>query len=224
MLKDQSQDESCPVDDGRTDVVEMPAELYGRLIDEAQRFHAAGLKAFGVFVGDPRAAGHPFRPVDVVIFNPRRNRRNEPGNLAAFHAQGSYFRQFDDAGFVADSTDLLHVWRSVEAAGLEIIAPFHVHRRQPANFSTIDYRLHNPAFAWHLIVSLRDPRRPVVAPFSVIKEPSEFGIDERDGLEGSELAYQGREVAPIPLRIVEGTCGAMAVGKPAAEIGVLAVA
>ncbi|HEY6747831.1 MAG TPA: hypothetical protein VI357_19200 [Mycobacteriales bacterium] len=152
-------------------------------------------------MGDPTAPGHPFRPVDVVVFDPCRNRRNEPVNQAAFHAQGTYFRQFDDAGFVADPADLLRAWRTIEAAGLEAIAPFHVHRRQPANFSVIDYRLHNPAFAWHLIISLRDPSRPVVQPFRVSKEASEFGIDERDDREGSEQAYAGPEVRPLALHL-----------------------
>ncbi len=80
------------------------------------------------------------------MFDPYRNRRNDPAHRSAFHAQGSYFRDFDDAGFVADSTDLLSAWRRIEESGLEVVAPFHIHRRQPGNFSTIDYRLHNPAF------------------------------------------------------------------------------
>ena len=186
-----------------TGVVEMPARLCRRLLREAQDLHAAGLKAFGLLVGNPAALGHPFRPVDVVLFDPRRNRRNEPANRAAFHAQGSYFRQYDDAGFVAVAADLLRAWRALDEAGLEPVAPFHVHRRQPANFSFIDYRLHNPAFAWHLIISLRDPSRPVVQPFRVSKDAAEFGIDEHDAREGSELAYQGPEVGPLRL-VVSG--------------------
>jgi hypothetical protein len=97
----------------------------------------------------------PYHLTDVVFLNPRTNHRNNPGTRDAFEAQGRYFREFDDAAFVADPTELLHFCRV-------IVAPFHIHRRQPANFSLIDYRLHNPAFAWHLIVSLRDPRRPAV--------------------------------------------------------------
>ena len=137
------------------------------------------------------------------MFDPRRNRRNDPAHRSAFHAQGSYFRDFDDAGFVADSTDLLSAWRSIEESGMEVVAPFHVHRRQPANFSTIDYRLHNPAFAWHLIISLREPAHPDIQPFRVIKEDSDFGIDERDGLEGSERAYPGPEVRPLHLLLTD---------------------
>jgi proteasome lid subunit RPN8/RPN11 len=184
--------------------VELPAELYMRLLFRAQELNAAGLKAYGLLVGDPRRPGFPFRAVDVVVLDPHRNRRNEPGNRAAFHAQGSYFRVYEDAGFVADPIDLLRAWQRIERAGLEPIAAFHVHRRQPANFSCIDYRLHNPAFAWHLIISLRDPADPDVRPFLVRKDPDELGIDEHDDLEGSERSYQGPEVTPLGL-VVTGS-------------------
>ncbi len=84
----------------------------------------------------------------------------------------------------------------------EIVAPFHIHRRQPANFSLIDYRLHNPSFAWHLIISLRDARRSAVQPFRVRKNPDDdFGITEHDQLEGSQLAYGGPEVLPLSLSV-----------------------
>ena len=185
--------------------VVMPTVLCDRLLRSAQALHAAGLKGFGLLIGDPGTPGHPFRPVDVVVFDPLRNRRNEPANRAAFHAQGSYFRQYEDAGFVADPADVLHVWRTVEASGLDVIAPFHVHRRQPANFSVIDYRLHNPAFAWHLIISLSDPAGPAIRPFAVNKPTTDFGIDERDGREGSEHSYQGPEVTPLDLVLTGGT-------------------
>src|SRR5215207_9159126 len=46
-----------------TGVVEMPARLCRRLLREAQDLHAAGLKAFGLLVGNPAAPGHPLRPV-----------------------------------------------------------------------------------------------------------------------------------------------------------------
>ena len=179
--------------------VQMPAELYSRLLRRAQMLNATGLKAYGLLVGDPRDPAFPYRAVDVVVLDPHQNRRNEPSNRAAFHAQGSYFRAYEDAGFVADPIDLLRAWRRIEGAGLEPVAAFHVHRRQPANFSSIDYRLHNPAFAWHLIISLRDPATPDVRPFLVRKDPDEVGIDEHDDLEGSELSYQGSEVTPLQL-------------------------
>jgi hypothetical protein len=82
-------------------------------------------------------------------------------------------------------------WRS--------IAPSKTPARRSSNFSLIDYRLHNPSFAWHLIISLRDPRHPVLQPFRVHKELTDLGISDQDACQGSELAYQGPEVAPLSL-------------------------
>ena len=77
-----------------------------------------------------------------------------------------------------------------------------MHRRQPANFSTIDFRLHNPAYAWHLIICLRDPAHPVLAPFAVRKDhDAEFGIDPADSNEGSEQSYTGPEVTALRLLV-----------------------
>jgi proteasome lid subunit RPN8/RPN11 len=144
-------------------------------------------------------AGRPVRAPTRPGPGTSRNRRNDPANRAAFHAQGSYFRAYEDAGFVADPTELLQEWQRIEQAGLEPVAAFHIHRRQPANFSSIDFRLHNPAFAWHLIISLRDPTAPEVRPFQVRKEFGDLGIDEYDDLEGSEQSYLGPEVTPLRL-------------------------
>ena len=197
--------------------VQMPAEVYARLLGQAQELHAAGLKAFGLLVGDPRKPGFPFRAVDVVLLDPHRNRRNDPANRAAFHAQGSYFRAYEDAGFVADPTELLQAWQRIEQTGREPVAAFHIHRRQPANFSSIDFRLHNPAFAWHLIISLRDPTAPDVRPFLVRKDFGDLGIDEYDDLEGSEQSYQGPEVTPLRLVLTghrHPAVGRSPVGRP----------
>jgi proteasome lid subunit RPN8/RPN11 len=185
-------------DDG-CDAVAMPAELCLELLRRAGQIHRAGLKSYGLLVAEPGAAGYPFTAADVVFFDPRKNRRNDPGHRAAFRAQGEYFRQFDDAGFVADPAELLAAWHAIEEGGRQVVAPFHTHRRQPANFSVIDYRLHNPAFAWHLIISLRDPQRPVLQPFRVRKDLSDFGISDQDTCQGSELAYHGPEVQPLAL-------------------------
>ena len=188
-------------DDTSAAMIRMRAPLYSRLLRQAREFNDAGLKAYGMLIGDPGHPGFPYHAVDVVIFDPHRNRRNEPGNRAAFHAQGSYFRAYEDAGFVADPADLLSEWQRIERRGLEPVAAFHVHRRQPANFSSIDYRLHNPAFAWHLIISLRNPDRAEVQPFLVRKDFGDIGIDETDDLEDSELSYQGPEVIPLTLKL-----------------------
>jgi proteasome lid subunit RPN8/RPN11 len=184
------------------DTVTMPAELCQRLLGTAARIHRAGLKSYGLLIAGADSAGYPFAAGDVIFLDSRKNRRNDPHHRAAFRAQGAYFRRFDDAGFVADPAELLAVWRAIEDSGREIVAPFHIHRRQPANFSLIDYRLHNPAFAWHLIVSLRDPRRPVLQPFRVRKEmAAEFGISDRDVFHDSQRAYPGPEVEPLALAV-----------------------
>ena len=184
---------------GIHDGVGMPAALCLRLLRRAAQIHRAGLKSYGLLIAGPGTPGYPFTATGVVFLDSRKNRRNDPGYRAAFRAQGDYFRRFDDAGFVADPTELLAVYRAVEDSGAQIVAPFHSHRRQPANFSLIDYRLHNPAFAWHLIISLRDPAHPVLQPFRVHKDLTDQGISDQDACQGSELAYPGPEVAPLAL-------------------------
>lgn len=180
------------------EAVSLPDEVYRTLLGTADRIHHAGLKSFGLFVARPDAPGFPYQPTGVVFLDASRNRRNAPQHRAAFRAQGEYFRQYDDAGFVADPTDLLRAWRAIDDAGLEIVGMFHSHRRQPANFSTIDYRLHNPAFPWHLIVSYRDgPAR--LAAFRVRKPDLEIGISEHDDGRDSQLPYRGPEVSPLPV-------------------------
>ncbi|TMM34454.1 MAG: hypothetical protein E6F99_21940 [Actinobacteria bacterium] len=186
------------------DSVAMPAQLCLRFVREAKRVHDAGLKSYGLLVAEPDAPGYPFCTTDVVFLDPGRNRRNEAGNREAFEAQGDYFRRHDDAGFVADPADLLAVHRRIEDAGQEIVAVFHSHRRQPPNFSWIDFRLHNPAFPWHLIASFRDGSRPQLQPFRVDKSGGDLGITSADARQGSELSYPGPEVRPLSL-LVRGT-------------------
>ena len=184
--------------------VHISEQLLARLLDTTTAVHAAGLKSFGLLLADPLDPDFPFVATDVAFFDPTKNRRNDPGIRSAFEAQGEYFRAYDDAGFVADAAELLEIYRRLDACDLEAVALFHVHRRQPANFSVIDFRLHNPAYPWHLIISLRDPAHPVLRPFAVRKDPaSEFGISAEDRNEGSERTYPGPEVTP--LRLVVGT-------------------
>jgi proteasome lid subunit RPN8/RPN11 len=183
--------------------VTMPAEVLLRFLREARRVQDTGLKSYGLLVADPDSADYPFRVTDVVLLDSERNRRNEPGNRAAFEAQGDYFRRYDDAGFVADPRDHLEAYRRIEASGQEIVGMFHSHRRQPPNFSWIDFRLHNPAFRWHLIVSFHRGPFPGLQPFRVDKEDASQGIDPDDNRQGSELPYPGPEVTPVSL-LVEG--------------------
>ena len=187
----------------RTDV-RFPVALFDRLLATTTATHAAGFKSFGLLVADPQHPAVPVVATDVVFFDPMKNRRNDPALRPAFEAQGEYFRSYDDAGFVADPAELLQVHDWLDGCGLEAVALFHVHRRQPANFSHIDFRLHNPAYAWHLIISLRDAANPVLQPFAVRKDyMSEIGIDPEDGNEGSEQSYLGPEVTPLRLVIEE---------------------
>jgi proteasome lid subunit RPN8/RPN11 len=181
------------------DVVRLPDPVRRRLVATVSAVHAAGLKSFGLLLAAPDHPDFPFTASDVVFFDPARNRRNDPAIRAAFEAQGEYFRSYDDAGFVADAGEVLEVFRRVEASGLEVVAMFHAHRRQPANFSVIDFRLHSPAIPWHLIISLRDPGHPVLRAFAVRKDPANFGISADDGTEDSEQPYTGPEVTPLQL-------------------------
>jgi proteasome lid subunit RPN8/RPN11 len=182
----------------------LPAQVCLRFLRQAQRVHDAGRKSYGLIVAEPDAPGGPLRASDVIFLDSRHNRRNESGNRAAFEAQGDYFRSHDDAGFVADPNELLAVHRQIEASGHEIVAMFHSHRRQPANFSWIDFRLHNPAFAWHLIISFHSGRYPHLQPFRIHKDGTELGISADDNRQGSELAYPGPEVVPLCL-VIDGT-------------------
>jgi hypothetical protein len=185
--------------------VRLSGELFDRLLGTTTAVHAAGLKSFGLLLAHPDDPGFPYVATDVAFFDPRKNRRNDPAMRPAFEAQGTYFRSYDDAGFVADAAELLQVHRRLDASGLEAVALFHVHRRQPANFSVIDFRLHNPAYAWHLIISLRDPGNPVLAPFAVRKDlTAEFGIGDDEHNEGSEQTYVGPEVTPLRLVVGDG--------------------
>jgi proteasome lid subunit RPN8/RPN11 len=178
--------------------VVMATAMTDRLLRRIREVHAAGLKSYGLLVADPAEPTFPYRATDVVFFDPLRNRRNEPGMRAAFHAQGEYFRAYEDAGFVADPAEVLAVDRELQERGLEPVAMFHTHRRQPANFSHIDYRLHNPAYPWHLIISMTDAQ-PVLRAFEVRKTLDDFGIDPDDANEGSECDYPGPEVTPLAI-------------------------
>ena len=200
---------SAPVSaEGAAATASMPADVCLRFLTEAMRVHDAGLKSFGLLVAEPDTPGFPFRATDVIFLDASRNRRNEPDHRAAFEAQGDYFRRYDDAGFVADPMDLLRAYRVVEESGREIVGMFHSHRRQPPNFSWIDFRLHNPAFPWHLIVSFHRGPVPQLQPFRVHKDGGDLDISSDDDRQGSELPYPGPEVVPLRM-LVDGTAADM---------------
>src|SRR5215831_13925804 len=59
--------------------VTMPAAVCLGLLRQAAGIHRAGLKSYGLLVAEPGAAGYPFTATGVVFFDPRKNRRNDPG-------------------------------------------------------------------------------------------------------------------------------------------------
>lgn len=196
MIVSPTSDESGPT-------VLLSASLFIHFVETVGAIHARGLKAFGVFVTSARG-GREDEPTDVLFLDPTRNRRNDEAHRSAFEAQGAYFRRHDDAGFVADPRDVRELEERARHAGQVLVAPFHSHRRQPANFSEIDFRLHNPLFGWHLVISLCEPDRPAVQPFVVQKPLEDFGIDPTDAVGGEgEAAYVGEGVRPMTL-LVEG--------------------
>jgi hypothetical protein len=188
--------------DGSGRLVAMEASLFTSFMHRIVAVHSMGLKSYGVFLARPDA--HELRPSEVHFFDPRNNRRNEADNRAAFEAQGAYFRRHHDAGFVVDAREVLALQNRARRDGLVTVAPFHTHRRQPANFSIIDYRLHNPLFSWHLVVSMRTPHEPRLQPFLIDKPLDSYGIESDVVVEGDgEESYAGPEVRPIVL-VVEG--------------------
>ena len=68
------------------DAVDMPAALCLRLLQRAEEIHRAGLKSYGLLIAEPGTPGYPFTATGVVFFDPRKNRRNDPGHRAAFRA------------------------------------------------------------------------------------------------------------------------------------------
>ncbi|EKU99240.1 hypothetical protein Lepto7375DRAFT_1263 [Leptolyngbya sp. PCC 7375] len=183
--------------------INMSAELFLQFLSEASKHHAIGLKSFGVFLSPLHSS--EYSPNNVIFCNSKENRRNSPDNRAVFEAQGAYFRKHDDAGFVADSKDMLHIDETAHHLRSVPVGLFHSHRRQPANFSLVDYKLHNPLFPWHLVISLSDPEHPVVQVFLVEKSFDDFGLEADNFIEDEgELPYDGFEVKTARL-LVEGT-------------------
>ena len=186
--------------------VYMSARLYLHLIDEASRIHAKGLKSYGIFLAKQHSENYEFRPTNVIFFKSENNKRNDPEHRAAFEAQGSYFRKYSDAGFWVDPQEIYNLQRRLTQTGDVMIAPFHSHRRQPANFGIIDYKLHNPLFPWHLVISMQEPEQPKLQPFRVCKDLSSYGINTDDLVEtedetGGQNPYTGADVTPMNLVI-----------------------
>ncbi len=196
--------------DGSGRCILFRAPLFMSFMRRVTSVHVAGLKSYGLFLASPALGADDVCPSDACFFDPANNRRNECEHRAAFEAQGAYFRRHDDAGFVADPREVMALQNRIGRTGEQMVAPFHSHRRQPANFSSIDYRLHNPLFGWHLVVSMRDPKHPRLQTFAIEKPFADYGISDADAIDGEgEVSYEGPEVSPIHL-IVEGTAAQLA--------------
>lgn len=164
------------------------------------KVHVVGLKSRGLFLASPSLGDDDDCPSEAYFFDPSNHRHDEATTRAELHAKGDPSRRPDDAGFVVDGREVLALQNRIQRTGERMIAPFHSHRRQPASFSILDYRLHNPLFGWHLVVSMRDPKHPRLQPFAIRKPLEDEGTD----LDDDDAAYEGPEVQPIQL-LVEGS-------------------
>jgi proteasome lid subunit RPN8/RPN11 len=146
----------------------MEAPLYERFVATVrQRFPQ---KSFGYFI----SGIGPGRPTDFILLD--ENVRNAASWKPRFEAYGRYFVDHDDAGFVSTPDEAWRVQKRIWDRGMFEVGVFHSHQRHPANFSGIDYEMHRQRYdgPWHLIISLRNPLRPVVRVFAV----SEAGVRE----------------------------------------------
>jgi hypothetical protein len=124
-----------------------------------------------LLIGDPVHFGFPYP-------HPQSAHRNRA--TGSLPTQGSYFRSREGAGFVVVRIDLLREWKLIQRRGLEPGRRLQRPRAVTRNCSTIDCRLHDAAFAWHRIISLRSATAPRCPTFLVRKGFCDLGIDETD--------------------------------------------
>lgn len=156
--------------------VRLSREVRDRLLDAVRRRHPR--KSFGYLLSD----SEPSEVTDFVLFE--SNIRNDRQWRSTFEANGQYFVAHDDAGFVAAPEEARELQRQIWQRGLTEVGVFHSHRRHPGNFSRIDYDLHLECFdrLWHLIISMRNPERPLLRAFAVTRD----GVHELPVLAGAE--------------------------------------
>ena len=184
---------------GPADHIRISKDLYAALVEEVRRRHPA--KAFGYFISDLDT----MTPTDFVLFED--NERNSTQWRPRFEAYGDYYRNHDDAGFVAPPEEAWRLQKLIRERGMVEVGVFHSHNRHPANFSRIDFELHNQCFdsLWHLLVSVRNPELPVlraydVAPGGIRELPVRVdGITESapadgDALSRDQIVLQAGEV------------------------------
>lgn len=146
---------------GPAGVISIPAALWDRLVSTVCDRHPD--KSFGYLI----AADDELEPVDCVFFE--ENVRNEHGWRQTFESYGDYYVNHRDAGFVANPDEAWRHQREIWARNMSEVGIFHSHHRHPANFSRIDFEMHVQRYPrlWHLVVSARNPRHPVVRAFAV---------------------------------------------------------
>jgi proteasome lid subunit RPN8/RPN11 len=151
-----------------SDAVVLSGTVADRLLATVLSRHPR--KSFGYLVSQ----GDAWTATDFLLF--QANIRNDESWRGEFESYGGYFREHNDAGFVATPEEAWRVQKELWARGAVEIGVIHTHRRHPANFSRIDYEMHLERYQslWHLIISLRNPHRPQLRAFSV----SERGVSE----------------------------------------------
>ena len=116
----------------------MPAAVCHRLLRQAQDYHAAGLKAFVYFSAIQKRLGTRSKHWTTSCSTHTATVGTIPRTAPHSTLKGAT-SEIRRRGLRGGSTDLLNAWRRIEESGSEVVAPFHIHRRQPGNFSTIDY-------------------------------------------------------------------------------------
>jgi hypothetical protein len=145
-------------------------EMRHRLIvsrdhDESGRAVLMGAALFADFMERARALHARGEPVRGLFLSPADERgRERPPVEASFGEGHDPFEAAALAGLAMRARRSRRV----------LVAPFHAQTTAPARFSMIDYVPHTPPFRWHLVVSLRDPQRPVVQPFLLHKTDEEL--------------------------------------------------
>lgn len=105
---------------------------------------------------------------DYYIF--KKDLRREKGKKEYFEKIGNYYRDNNDAGFLADPYEMIKVEHAFSTIGLSKIGVFHVHQRHPDVFTYADWELHPTSKLIHLVISLRNRYFPKIAWFKVNKE------------------------------------------------------
>ncbi len=139
--------------------VVIPKRLLDRVVLEC--WHAHPEKCFGVLHGPAGGA-----PEAHYTFEKNARAEHQEYFEQLAESTGDDFYKSPEAGFAADPKEQLALMKMLDAKEHEILAIFHSHRFHKANFSPADAQLSYPG-AYSLLVSLEEPRQPVVRAFRV---------------------------------------------------------